>query len=153
MAGARTPGRRGVGEGQFRFQTRALALEHCLLKNRGPRAVRFSLHFNHPVHPTDLLKYLAARDANSGADLHPVAVSQEAGDRIVLCADRPTSGAPQVHVRGGLAGEGGHLGLGQDVSRDLAVARRLTVLRAEAADPGLEKDVLVSLPLSPGPCS
>jgi uncharacterized protein YfaS (alpha-2-macroglobulin family) len=141
-------GRQVVGLAEFRFQTRALALQSCLLENSDKTSVHFSLHFNQPVHPSELIKNLSVLDGNSSEDLRPVSLSQETSDRIVIQANRPASGMLRVRVLGALSGEGGQLALGGDFFQQIVLPARFSLLGVEVEHPGLEKEVSAEVRLS-----
>jgi uncharacterized protein YfaS (alpha-2-macroglobulin family) len=144
-------GRALVGPGEFQFRTRKLLLLDCRLLTAEQGEATFELVFNQPVHPQELLNRVQVRDAETpGAPgtLKVVSLVQEPSDKLVIRTVRPRSGKVSIRLDGALTGHGAELGLGDPVTRQLTVAPRFCLLRAEPRIPRLEKELNVELHFS-----
>jgi alpha-2-macroglobulin len=130
----RLTGRRLIGAGEFKFETRPLRMERCELVASDRTHATLEFRFNQPVAPTDLIKSLELTDSHR-ARLKDVAVlTQAPATKIQIHASRPESGKLHVHLAKALTGSGGELSMPWDIDEDHEVQPRFALLRSEIQD-------------------
>ena len=141
-------GRVLIGQGEYRFQTRSLALESCQVGSADREQVTIELTFNQPVAPSDLLHHLQLLDAANGHALRATCLTGKPDAKLVIRCDRPAKDKIQVLLKPQLAGSGGELPLGDAVSRSVDLPETFSLLRAEVSQPDLAPTTHVELQFS-----
>lgn len=142
-----------IGEKEFNFNTEPLAWTGCNLVKADQKKFTFELTFNQPVHPVDVLEFMkvydeVATEGGAKTEMSALALSHEAGVKLIFQADRPKSDKVQVTLSNKLAGVGAQLGLVGSNSRDLGVPAKFAILKAEPENTGTDKLLTANLQFS-----
>jgi hypothetical protein len=141
-------GRPLVTESTFRFETRPLRLSSCRLGTADRNDVSVEFIFNQPVGPDDLVRHLELHDPSGWQWLAPTPLAKAPAEKLTVRCPRPSSGRLRVLIKATLTGANGQLSLREQVIRELHVPEVFALLRAEANEPGLEKNTCVELVFS-----
>ncbi len=141
-------GRGLIGTTEFRFQTRALELLGWDFLALDRTHATFTLRFNQPVHPADLLRLMQVTDPDTQQKLVTSVLTAEPAERLVIQVARPRRDVVQVALDERLTGHEAELPLGSRVIQQLTIVRGFALLSADVERPRLEPDIDVTLHFS-----
>lgn len=136
-------GRNLVGETEFAFSTRRLAIEGCELLSQDNTHATLKIAFNQPVEPSVLLDHLLVMGRASEVPLDVESLVVEPDAELVLRVARPRSRASrrdaslQLLIKPGLVGDGGERGLSAAWEKQIPLDPVFAFTRLRVPTPGL----------------
>ncbi|MCE5325184.1 MAG: hypothetical protein LLG01_02095 [Planctomycetaceae bacterium] len=140
-------GGRLVGISTFDLTSGALAVVNCSVVRADREAVDIEIEFNQDVDPRHLIDRLEIRDGE-GAVLRPRCLVQTAAKNLPLRVPHPRKGWMTVRIDPALAGAGAQISMASAFSTTLKVQWSLTIQKAAAETPSLDKDIDITLMFS-----
>lgn len=135
-----------VGDKEFSFSTRALAVKECFLHSQDHLTTKIKLRFNQPVDPNALDEGLVCRVPGSDENLQWELLAPEVGSEFSLSVATPEDRLIEMTLAEGLAPVMGSLGLSEPYSHTVRLSPVFGATDARAPYwRGIERSVSVHL--------